>query len=38
MAKLVGVQPDAQPDAERTYMHLAELAAPVSACKLLINQ
>jgi hypothetical protein len=27
-----------QPDAERSYKHLAELAAPVSTCKLLINQ
>ena len=37
-AKEVGCQPEDQPDAERTYKHLAELAAPVSTCKLLINQ
>jgi hypothetical protein len=28
-------QPDGQPDVGRTYKHLAELAAPVSTCKLL---
>jgi hypothetical protein len=37
-AEAVGCQPEAQPDAERTYKHLAESAAPVSTCKLLINQ
>ena len=31
-------QPDGQPDAGRTYKHLWKLAAPVSACKLLIDQ
>jgi hypothetical protein len=33
-----GLQPDGQPDAERTYKHLRKLAAPVSTCKLLLNQ
>ena len=32
-AESVGFQPDAQPDGGRTYKHLAELAAPASACK-----
>ena len=30
----VAFRPDGQPDAGRTYKHLAELAAPVSTCKL----
>jgi len=34
-ATSVGLQPDGQPDARRSYKHLRKLAAPASTCKLL---